>query len=147
MRKQHLSAFAVATRLFKSAGMGDPTSNVARLLIDATEKFAGYVRGAALALQRADVAIALASGVKAQVIVPDSAGSGEKLTSRTGVNVAGLVIGEVLAREDAVFALEMTRLADFVAKAGDFSCKWGGLICWNGPYHPPFEGVGITDWC
>jgi len=75
--------------------MGDPTSNVARLLIDATEKFAGYVRGAALALQRADVAIALASGVKAQVIVPDSAGSGEKLTSRTGVNVARLVIGEV----------------------------------------------------
>ena len=34
-----------------------------------------------------------------------------------------------------------------VAKAGDFSCKWGGLICWNGPHHAPFEGVGITDWC
>jgi len=90
MRKQHLSAFAVATRLFKSAGMGDPTSNVARLLIDATEKFAGYVLGAALALQRADVAIALASGVKAQVIVPDSAGSGEKLTSRTGASMTGI---------------------------------------------------------
>src|SRR6516164_10503256 len=105
MRKQHLSAFAVATRLFKSAGMGDRTSNVARLLINATEKFAGYVLGAALALQRADVAIALASGVKAQVIVPDSASRGEKLASRTGVNVARFIIGEVLAREDAVFAL------------------------------------------
>jgi len=41
----------------------------------------------------------------------------------------------------------MSGMADFVAKAGDFSCKWGGLICWNGPYHPTFEGVGITDWC
>jgi len=40
----------------------------------------------------------------------------------------------------------MMRCADFVAKAGDF-IKWGGLICCNGPYHPPFEGVGITDWC
>src|SRR6516225_821158 len=40
-----------------------------------------------------------------------------------------------------------SRRADFVAKAGDFSCKWGGLICWNGPHHAPFEGVGITDWC
>jgi len=44
-------------------------------------------------------------------------------------------------------AAGLPRLKDFVAKAGDFSCKWGGLICWNGPYHPPFEGVGITDWC
>jgi hypothetical protein len=42
---------------------------------------------------------------------------------------------------------KLTRCADFVAKAGDFSCKWGGLICWNGPHHAPFEGVGITDWC
>ena len=55
-------------------------------------------------LQWADIAIEFAGSVRAQVIFSDPASRGEKLARWTGVNVAHLVIGEILAREDAGFA-------------------------------------------
>ena len=68
----------------------------------------------------ASIAIDFAGAVRAQVIVSNPASRGEKLARRTGVNVARLVIGEILAREDAIFAL----LQRLIAK----SIKWHYII-------------------
>src|SRR5580704_10082806 len=103
MGEQHLNAFAFTTRLFKGVAAGDRTSNVASLLVDVAEKLARWVLGATLHLQWTDIAIALTRPVRAHVVVPDPASRGQNLTGRTGVNVARLVIAEVLAREATIF--------------------------------------------
>src|SRR6516162_4886393 len=102
MGEQHFNTFAVTTRLLKGFATGDRTSNVASLLVDIAKKFSRCVLGAALHLQWTDIAIALAGPVRAHVVIPDPAGRGQKLAFRTDVNVARLVIAEVLAREGAV---------------------------------------------
>src|ERR1700758_1707701 len=103
MSEQHLDAFAVTTRFLKGFGVGDRAGNVAGLFIDVAEKSPRCVLGTALHLQWTDIAIALAGPVRAHVVIPDPAGRGQKLPCRTDINVAFLVIAEVIARKDAIF--------------------------------------------
>jgi hypothetical protein len=110
--KQHLDAFALTARLLEGLGLGERSRHVAGLLINAARDLARRLLRTASPLEGTRSAIACAGSVEEQVIVHDLAGRGENVERWADVDVALLVEGEVLAREDPGLVPELKRLVE-----------------------------------
>src|SRR5215472_13398975 len=113
MGEEHLDLFALAARGLVGVGFGDCPGEVTRAFVDRSQHLAGWSIGTAVRLERARLAVAHARPVADQIVFRYTGSRrGERsaivlknLSSRAVVGVAGVVVGEVLAREGAVGAL------------------------------------------
>ena len=110
MRKQHLNAFPVATRLLKRLGLDQRPGNITGLLIDAARNFPLRRLWTAFGFERATAAIMGACARQDRLTVVDQFARRRKcLAGRTGVDVALLVEREVLSAKGPIAAFNAAR--------------------------------------
>ena len=105
VREQHLDLLARAPRLRERLSFGEGTGDIACGFVHiADDPSRGHVR-AALRFERARATLRPGAEIPQRVIGVDIASRGERLSRRTCIDVAYLVVVEVLARERAVLTL------------------------------------------
>ncbi len=105
MREQHLDLLAQAARDAALPGPCDLAGHIASALMDRAWDLTNEVIRAAASFQCTAGTIALAGSVEhRRAIVDQRSGRGQGLAARTDVDVAGMIVGEVLPREGPVFA-------------------------------------------
>ena len=97
MRKQHLHALSIVTRLLECLCFAERASDVTSVFMDVARDLAHRLFGTALHFVWTDIAIALACPVKQLVIVEHPACGRQNFSCRTNVNVALLVEHEIFA--------------------------------------------------
>src|SRR5215207_1146107 len=107
---------AVATRSRERFGLGEGTGDMTRGLVHIADNPSRWHVRAALRLERARATLRHGGEIPQRVIGADMTGCGHRLARRACIDVALLVIDEVLTRERAIVAL---RLVDYRDMRGD----------------------------
>ena len=105
MRKTHLNALALVTRLEETLGSHQSACQIACVLVDVTRNLPRRGVGATLHFERADIAVELGSAIAKCVAIMHGTCRVERLIVRADIDASALIPAKVAAREGAVIAL------------------------------------------
>jgi hypothetical protein len=97
MGEKHLDALAIMARPLECVGLGECARDVAGLLVDAARDLPYRLLWAALPLERADAAVALARSVEQLLVIDDRSRGREDFPCGADVDIARLVERELFA--------------------------------------------------
>jgi hypothetical protein len=101
--EQHLDALALTPRLLEGRSFGEGPGKVAGVFMQAARDLANQRIGAASHFEPAGAAVQGASAVEQRrTVVHQRAARNEGLPCRTSIEIAVVIIAEVLSREGAV---------------------------------------------